>query len=100
MERLAPRACLALLWSCVLAAAAAAQGKEGEWCARGRPGPPQPGRPDPGTPSLSEPRGATRATLETDPAPPAPVCCGREGARAAFATNLGPPARGYGASGD
>uniref|UniRef100_A0A667IQK0 Ephrin type-A receptor 2 n=1 Tax=Lynx canadensis TaxID=61383 RepID=A0A667IQK0_LYNCA len=28
MERLAPRACLALLWACVLAAAAAAQGKE------------------------------------------------------------------------
>lgn len=30
MERLAPRACLALLWGCVLtaAAAAAAQGKE------------------------------------------------------------------------
>lgn len=34
MERLAPRVCLALLWGCVLAAAAAAQGKEGE-CARG-----------------------------------------------------------------
>ncbi|XP_039085026.1 ephrin type-A receptor 2 isoform X1 [Hyaena hyaena] len=28
MERLAPRVCLALLWGCVLAAAAAAQGKE------------------------------------------------------------------------
>ncbi|XP_061040861.1 ephrin type-A receptor 2 isoform X1 [Eubalaena glacialis] len=28
MERLAPRACLALLWGCLLAAAAAAQGKE------------------------------------------------------------------------
>lgn len=48
MERLAPRACLALLWACVLAAAAAAQGKEGE-CARGAarvrssPGGPTPG---------------------------------------------------------
>lgn len=34
MERVEPRACLALLWGCLLAAAAAAQGKEGE-CARG-----------------------------------------------------------------
>lgn len=51
MERLAPRACLALLWGCVLAAAAAAQGKEGE-CARGAaPACRSPGVPTPVPPA-------------------------------------------------
>lgn len=48
MGRRAPPACLALLWGCALAAASAAQGKEGK-CARPDPGPcsvPSPARRD------------------------------------------------------
>ena len=73
MERLAPRACLALLWGCLLAATAAAQGKEGECARRRPPGPTQPRRPDPRTPAPPGARRSwTRATLETDLAPPSP----------------------------
>lgn len=71
MERRRPRTCLALLWGCVLAAAAA-QGKEGESvraaAAPARPGPPA-------SPAAAPPRAPCappRATLETDPAPPSP----------------------------
>lgn len=74
MEHRAPRAYLALLWGWLLGAAAA-QGMEGECARGGRPGPAQPGRPDRRT---SAPPGArrafTRATLETDLAPPSPAC--------------------------
>lgn len=56
MERPAPRACLSLLWGCVLGAVAA-QGKEGECVPGGRPSPTQPGQPDSPT---SAPPGAPR----------------------------------------
>lgn len=57
MELLEPRACLALLWGCVLAAAAAAQGKEGE-CARGAgPARRSPGGPTPAPRASRSPAG-------------------------------------------
>lgn len=85
MERRAPRACLALLWGCVLGAAWA-QGKEGELCAprtRGR---------RPGPRRLREPRALPPAQVWK----PAwrrrvPKRWGPQGARAAVGTNLGPP---------
>lgn len=91
MERRAPRACLALLWGCLLGAAAA-QGKEGERARRGRPGPPAPRAP-------GSWRASTHAPSETDLAPPSPACWGRDGARAAIGANLGPPPGALGFTG-
>lgn len=93
MERVEPRACLALLWGCLLAAAAAAQGKEGE-CARGAaPARCSPGGPTPAPRDSRSPAGR-RAQLwkPTWRRQPCRAGVGRARARAAFATNLGPPA--------
>lgn len=62
MERPAPRACLSLLWGCVLGAFAA-QGKEGE-CVRGRrPSPTQSRQPAPQPRRLPDPGAPRRAQL-------------------------------------
>lgn len=88
MERRAPRAGLALLLGCLLAAAAAAQGKEGE-CARGaRPGP---GGPTPGAPRLPEP--ARLDARDFGNRPGAAQSRHPGVGRAAIGTNLGPPPR-------
>lgn len=101
MERLAPRACLALLWGCVLtaAAAAAAQGKEGE-CAPRPPGA-HAARARPRTPAPPGAwRASTRATWEADLAPPSPGVLGSGGLARCERDESGTPAQGYRGSGD